>query len=219
VLYTAPKDFPGFNGLAIGPDHRLYVGVSLGQGDHGPATAPYQYDILSFSLDGRGPKVFASGIRQPWQIAFAPGDTRPYVTDLGQEEGALNPPDFVLHVRKGDRYGFPQCNWTDPKACRGFAKPFAIFAPHTDVGGIAIAGHRLYLSEFGMGGKPAQVVVMGLDNRHGRATDHRRHGEHLRAGEPRTVLSGFAAPIIGLGTHHDWLYVGSLDGSVYRMHL
>jgi glucose/arabinose dehydrogenase len=218
VFYTAPKNFPGFNGLAIGPDGRLYVGVSLGQGDHGSATAPYQYDILSFSLAGRGPKVFSSGIRQPWQIAFAPRDARPYVTDLGQEEGAPNPPDFVLHVREGDNYGFPQCNWTDRKACSRFAKPLASFAPHTDVGGIAIVGHRMYLSEFGMGGKPAQVIATRLEDHRGRTTDSRRQRTKPgRVSEPRTVLSGFAAPIVGLGAHDGWLYVGSLDGSVYRM--
>ena len=31
VLYTAPKGFPGFNGLGIGANHRLYVGVDVGQ--------------------------------------------------------------------------------------------------------------------------------------------------------------------------------------------
>jgi glucose/arabinose dehydrogenase len=220
VFYTAPSNFPGFNGLAIGPYDRLYVGVSTSESnDHGPPVAPYQYDILSFGLDGKGPKVFASGMRQPWQMAFAWGDHRPYVTDLGQETGATNPPDFVLHVHKGDNYGFPQCNWTVLAACRGFAKPFLFFAPHTDVGGIAIVGDRIYLSEFGLGGKPAQVVSVPLksdrrwngDRRHKSRTD-RRNGDSAK------VVAGFAAPIIGLGAHHDWLYVGSLNGTVYRVH-
>src|SRR6201996_3069138 len=30
VIYTAPKGFDGFNGLAFGPDGRLYVGVDVG---------------------------------------------------------------------------------------------------------------------------------------------------------------------------------------------
>src|SRR5947209_14443425 len=49
VIYTAPKGFQGFNGLAFGPDGRLYVGVDVGltnNNDHGPARTPYVYDIL-----------------------------------------------------------------------------------------------------------------------------------------------------------------------------
>ena len=46
--------------------------------------------------NGKDLKVFASGMRQPWQIAFAPGSTSPLVSDLGQDKGAKNPPDFVL---------------------------------------------------------------------------------------------------------------------------
>ncbi len=204
VFYTAPKDFPGFNGLAIGPNGRLYVGVDValtGKNDHGPATAPYQYDLLTFSLDGKGPRVYASGIRQPWQIAFARGDARPYVTDLGQDADAKEPPDFVLHVREGDNYGFPTCNWTAGARCDGFTKPFQFFAPHSDVGGIAILGRTIYLTEFGFGATPPQVVAMPL-----------------KGGAPKVAVSGFSAPVIGLGAHSDWLYVGSLDGNVYRVH-
>ena len=74
AIYTAPKKFQGFNGLAFGADGRLYVGVDTGllnNNDHGPANlSPYLYDILSFNANGQGLKVFASGIRQPWQMAF-----------------------------------------------------------------------------------------------------------------------------------------------------
>jgi hypothetical protein len=42
--------------------------------------------------------------------------------------------------------GFPRCNWTILKACRGFAKPFAFFARHTDPGGIAIVGRTTGLT-------------------------------------------------------------------------
>ena len=45
----------------------------------------------------------------------------PFVSDLGQDSGAKNPPDFLLRVRRGQAYGFPQCNWTKAKACKGFA--------------------------------------------------------------------------------------------------
>ena len=114
AIYTAPKGFQGFNGLAFGPDGRLYVGVDVGLlngNDHGPAKTPFVYDILSMSASGKGFKVFATGIRQPWQMAFAPGSSSPFVSDLGQDAPKnIKPPDFVLRVHQGDNYGFPSCN-------------------------------------------------------------------------------------------------------------
>src|SRR5947209_3100606 len=153
AIYTAPKNFKGFNGLAFGPDGRLYIGVDVGllnNNDHGPAKTPFVYDILSMKTSGKGLTVYARGMRQPWQLTFAKGDNRPFVTNFGQDCTGKNPcpdnakppavPDFVLHVKKGDNYGFPKCNWTKGSKCAGFTKPFKEFAPHSDVGGIVAVG-------------------------------------------------------------------------------
>ncbi len=202
VIYTASKKFSGFNGLAFGPDGRLYVGVSLASGnDHGPATTPYAYSILSIKTNGKGLKVFATGMRQPWQLAFPKGSSSPFVSNLGQDSGAKNPPDFLLRVHKGDDYGFPKCNWTKKRACRGFAKPFKLFPPHTDVMGVGIIGKQLYLSEFlGNAGKAGLVVTMPI-----------------KGGAPKTLVTGFVAPVVGLGVHNGWVYMGELTGQVFRV--
>ena len=39
-------------------------------------------------------------------------------------------------------------NWTSSAACKGFAKPFQTFKPHTDIMGMAIIGNRLYMTSF-----------------------------------------------------------------------
>jgi len=208
AIYTAPKKFQGFNGLAFGPDGRLYVGVNVGllnHNDHGPAsTSPYLYDILSFKPTGKDLRVFATGIRQPWQMVF-PGRSRsPYVSDLGQDAPAKvadKSPDFVLRIHAGDDFGFPKCTWVNAKACKGFAKPFKFFPPHTDVMGLGIIGKRLYMSEFvGDHGKAGLVQSMPLTG-----------------GKPKTLLKGFAAPIVGLGVNHGYVYVGELTGQVFRV--
>lgn len=203
VIYTAPKRFPGFNGLGFGfgANGRLYVGVDVGQkNDHGPATAPYQYDLLSFTTTGKNLRIVARGIRQPWQIVFPTGSSSPFVSDLSQDAPskiANKSPDFVLRVRPGQNYGFPKCNWVH--ACRKYARPFKFFSSHTDIGGVGIIGGRLYMSEFGFVLHP-KVVSMPL------------------AGGPlQTVLRGFVTPIIGLGTHGGWVYVGELTGQVFRV--
>jgi glucose/arabinose dehydrogenase len=206
VIYTAPARFDGFNGLAFGADGRLYVGVDVGYtdgNDHGPAsTSPYLYDILSFTTKGTGLKVFSSGMRQPWQLAFPAHSNSPFVSVLGQDGGGVvNPPDFVLRVSAGQDYGFPDCTQLVAAACVGFANPFQLFSGHTDPMGLAVGGGRLYISEFGAQ-LPAQVVSMPLGG-----------------GQPQTVLSGFAAPIVGLGINAGYLYVGELTGRVFRLKL
>jgi glucose/arabinose dehydrogenase len=205
VIYTAPKGFDGFNGLAFGPDGRLYVGVDVGLtdgNDHGPATtSPFLYDILSLKPNGKDVKVFAKGIRQPWQFAFEKGSSDPFVSDLGQDSGNVkNPPDFVLKVHKGDNYGFPKCTQTNAKKCKGFTKPFKQFAPHTDIMGLAIIGKTLYMTSF-IGNKGnGEVLSMPL-----------------KGGPVKTVVKGLVAPFVGLGTSGGSLYVGELTGTVYKV--
>jgi glucose/arabinose dehydrogenase len=207
VIYTAPKKFQGFNGIAFGADGRLYVGVAAGllnHNDHGPSTlSPYLYDILSFNANGKGLKVFASGIRQPWQMAFPKGSSSPYVSNLGQDKGAKNPPDFILRVHQGDNYGFPACNWTSASKCKGYTKPFQQFGPHTDLMGMVIIGKRLYMTSFaGPKGKGPGGEVLSMP---------------LKGGSTKPLLKGFVAPTVGLGGNDGWLYVGELTGQVFRV--
>jgi glucose/arabinose dehydrogenase len=208
VIYTAPKKFQGFNGIAFGPNGRLYVGADLGlldNNDHGPASlSPYLYDILSMKADGTGFKVFARGIRQPWQMAFAPGSKNPLVSDLGQDKPG-NAPDFVLQVHQGDDFGFPGCNHLSAAKCKGFAKPFKRFSPHTDIMGMVIIGKTLYMTSF-------------LGTKHpGRGPGGEVLSMPLKGGPVKTVLTGFAGPTVGLGGHAGTLYVGELTGQVFSV--
>jgi len=208
VIYTAP---PGIvlNGLAFGADGRLYVGVDVGlSNDHGPKKG-LLYDILSFNSAGKGMRVFATGLRQPWQLAFPAGSSSPFVTDLGQDAPKSIQkvvPDFLLRVRNGQNYGFPSCNWVVVKACTKYATPFKLLAPHTDPGGLGIIGKRLYMSEFGFA-LTAKVVSTPVSG----------------GGALKTLLTGFKhEAFIGLGTNGGWVYVGELatgpgTGRVFRV--
>jgi glucose/arabinose dehydrogenase len=207
ALYIAGRKFDGFNGIGFGADGRLYVGVDVGLtdgNDHGPATtSPHLYDILTFRANGTGMHVFARGMRQPWQFAFRAGSNSPFVTDLGQDSGAKNPPDFILHVHAGDNYGFPACNQTAPKKCQGFTRPFRRFSPHTDPMGIAVRAGTLYLSSFlgkGAKGPGGEVFTLGL-----------------RSHTLKPLLTGFVAPTVGLGLYDGYVYVGELTGQVFRV--
>ena len=204
VLYTAPKRLIGFNGIGFGANGRLFVGVNLAQpGDHAPATTPYGYDVLSFNSKGKDLRVVATGIRQPWQMAFPAGSSSPFVTDLGQDHpDGIKAPDFLLRVKPGQAYGFPSCNWVKATPCKGYAKPVRFFSPHTDPMGISIAKGRIYLVT-GFSGATHHVISLP-------ASGH---------GAAKTVLTGVAAPFVALGTHGGYLYVGDLAGDVYRVKL
>jgi glucose/arabinose dehydrogenase len=206
AIYTAPANFQGFNGLAFGPDGRIYVGSDVGLfngNDHGPATtSPYLYDILSMTTRGRQVKVFASGMRQPWQMAFAAGSSTPFVTDLGPDSvpSDPNPPDLLLKVHSGANYGFPKCDWSaaakgkgngsgkTSNKCNGFTKPFKLFPAHSDIGGIGLIGNTIYMSEFGFA-LPPKVVSLPTSGQ----------------GTPETIINGTGA-IIALGTHAGYVY-------------
>jgi glucose/arabinose dehydrogenase len=204
AIWTAPKGFAGSNGIAFAPNGRLFLGVDVGltnNNDHGPAKTPYVYDILSMTANGSGVKIFATGIRQPWQMAFEKGSNDPFVSALGQDKGAKNPPDFVLRVHQGDNYGFPKCNWTKGSPCKGYTKPFQTFGPHTDIMGMAIIGKRLYMTSFlGTTGKAGEVFSMPLTG-----------------GKLTPVVTGFVAPTVGLGTDGTSLYIGELTGQVFKV--
>ncbi|HET9719368.1 MAG TPA: hypothetical protein VFP55_04750 [Solirubrobacteraceae bacterium] len=215
TVYTAPKGFDGFNGLAFAPNGRLLVGVDVGltdRNDHGPAsTSPFVYDILSMTTAGKHLKVFARGMRQPWQMAFAKGDSSPFVSDLGQDANSagqpINPPDFILHVKQGQNYGFPKCNHMPGSDCKGYAKPFKTLTPHFDPMGMAVIGKTLYVGSF-LGAKQSGGALYSIP---------------LAGGKLKPVVTGFPAATDALAVHSGALFVGGQTqagtGIVYKVTL
>lgn len=204
AIYTAPPGFTGFSGLGFGADGRLYAGVYLGSSnDHSPSRAPYAFDVLSFNSSGKDLRVVARGLRQPFQMAFPAGSSRPFMTVLGQDLPAgINPPDYIVRIAQGQNYGFPGCNWLSHAACHGYTRPFIFLRPHGSPMGIAIIGHRLYVALFN-----------GLDPSIGAAIAWMP----VSGGALRPAVSWFAAPIVGLAAHDGTLYVGEADGRVFSV--
>jgi glucose/arabinose dehydrogenase len=202
VLYRGPKGFDGFNGLAFGPDGRIYAGVSLNEkDDHKQATGPYGQSVISLSADGRDLKVVAKGLRQPFQLTFVDGAKQPIVSVLGQDNlGKSEPPDYIVAASSGQNYGFPTCNWSKPGACAKFAKPLKLLPSHSSPMGIGAVGDTLYIALFGgTAGKP-EVVSMPA-----------------AGGALTPFLTGFAAPVVALGVNAGSVYVGDLTGTVYKV--
>lgn len=200
-LWTGPKKFSGLNGLAWGPNNRIYAGVSLANGgDHGPAKTPYAYSVLSFKPNGKDLKVVAKGLRQPYQMTFTKGSKAPLVTVLGQDQPVnTKAPDWIVRAKQGSDFGFPKCTWEKASKCKGHPKPFKLLPTHFSPMGIATAGGKLYVSAFGGNKKGPGIYSMTLK------------GKQLKQ-----VVSTFA-PNISLGAHNGWLYFGGVTNTVYRV--
>jgi glucose/arabinose dehydrogenase len=203
VYASKKKGFPGFNGLAFGPEGRLYAGLALNQKyDHSADPSKPSQSVVSMTAAGKGFRVVSEGIRQPFQLAFPQGSKYPYVTSLSQDKGGKAPNDAVIVAKPGQNYGFPTCTWILPKQkkeCAGMNEPAIFLPPHASPMGIGSIGKTLYVALFGGTGKGPEVVEMS------------------EKGQPLPLLTGFAAPVIALGVNEGSIYVGDLTGSIYKV--
>jgi len=208
TLVKGPKGFSGFSGLAIGPDNRVYSGVSLTQEfDHSANPMKYANTVISVKKSGGGVKTVAKGLRQPWQMTFAKGETSPIVSVLAQDlpKGTLAP-DLLVKTTPGSDFGFPECNWATGSPCTDFTEPIHLFPKPTKGAatspmGLASKGNKLYLALFG--GLPGSAPgIVTLD----------KSGENI---EP--FMTGFGPPMLSVALHKGYVYVGDFTGRIYRV--
>jgi glucose/arabinose dehydrogenase len=90
--------------IAFGPDGALYL--ALGSKDNISDFKPGA-QVFKVNADG-SMSEFASGLRNPVGIAFAPGTNTMYVT-VNERDGLGDdlPPDYFTSVRPGGFYGYP----------------------------------------------------------------------------------------------------------------
>jgi glucose/arabinose dehydrogenase len=203
VYASKKKGFPGFNGLAFGPEGRLYAGLALNpKYDHSADPFKPSQAVVSMTAAGKGLRVVAEGLRQPFQLNFPQGSKYPYVSVLGQDKGGTAPNDEIVVAKPGQNYGFPTCTWILPKQkkeCAGMNEPAIFLPPHASPMGIGSIGKTLYVALFSGTGKGPEVVEMS------------------EKGQPQPLLTGFAAPVVGLGVNEGSIYVGDLTGSIYKV--
>jgi len=113
VLLTGlPREHYGGHsnsGIAITPEGLIYMTVG-GTSDHGPEVEPLGGTILTMPIAGGTADLYASGLRNPYDIAFCP-DGRLYASDNGPDQLADDvtetTPDEVNLVLPGRNYGYP----------------------------------------------------------------------------------------------------------------
>jgi glucose/arabinose dehydrogenase len=93
---------------------KLYVTVGSGSnvGENGIDNEFHRANILEFNPDGSGLRVFASGLRNPNGLAFAPGtDTLWTVVNERDMLGNDLVPDCLTSIKDGGFYGWPYSYW------------------------------------------------------------------------------------------------------------
>ncbi len=98
------------NGIAFGPDGKLYVGIGSTT-DHGPIRVAGEAEIMRMNPDGSNREVFATGFRNPYDLTFSPsGDLFTADNNPDRFDKTLRylPSEELDHVRQGQFYGFPK---------------------------------------------------------------------------------------------------------------
>lgn len=128
--------------LKFGPDGLLYFGQgsSTDAGTPSPGRPPerlYNASVLRIDVDNPAISVVATGLRNPFGMAFHPENGELFTTDGGSGELGqlpdLSPLEEINWILSGGHYGFPGCEGppnADNPACNGVVGPIATFAPH-----------------------------------------------------------------------------------------
>jgi glucose/arabinose dehydrogenase len=97
--------------LLASPDgKKIYVTVGSGSNvqEHGPENEVRRANILQINPDGSGEKVYASGLRNPVGLAWAPGTNTLWTAVNERDElGDDLVPDYITSVQEGGFYGWP----------------------------------------------------------------------------------------------------------------
>jgi glucose/arabinose dehydrogenase len=173
----------------------------------------YSATILSVGPTGRGLRVVARGLRNPYGLTVDPVTGRLYASVNGQDElGDGEPAETIVEVRQGRDFGWPRC-WPSYRtkrmrgSCGGVTRPVAFLEPHSAVGGMAFWNGALYVAEWGE----------YLKHDHGRKLTR----VLLRAGRPAAVstfATGFSHPLAVIADRDGGLLVADHGrGVVYRI--
>lgn len=125
------------NGIAIGPDGLLYMTLGSTTNAGEIRERPLSASILRSRLDGAGLEKFATGLRNPFGLAFSP-DGELFCTDNGPDSRVRridDPPDELNHVIQGADYGHARF-WGTPPPDSGTRGPVANLSAHGAAAGL-----------------------------------------------------------------------------------
>lgn len=123
--------------LEFGPDGLLYIGVGStcnACDDSNPRSA----SILRFNVDTGQGEIFATGLRNPYDVAFQPGTGELFATDNGRDDLGMDDPSEELNlIVQGGNYGYPNCwDQQNQPGCENTIPAVAFFEAHSSADGL-----------------------------------------------------------------------------------
>lgn len=128
------------NGIAFGPDGRLYIPIGATT-DHGPGEpVSTAARVLVANMDGSDLETYATGFRNPYKVIFDQSG-RMFVDDNGADQSdqimPFIPADELNLVVEGGDYGFPDVFGNPPPGSKTIG-PIAMFEAHSIPTGMTI---------------------------------------------------------------------------------
>jgi len=144
-----PYDLHQNDNLEFGPDGWLYIGVGS-TCDACEDPDPRSASILRFNVETGESEIFATGMRNPFDIAFHPETGDLFATDNGRDDlGMESPSEELNHIVQGGDYGYPNCwNEQDQPGCENTIPPIAVFESHSSANGVDIYNGEEFPPEY-----------------------------------------------------------------------
>ena len=135
--------------LKFGPDGWLYMGVGS------TCNACDDVDsrsaaILRFNIDTGESEIYATGLRNPFDIAFHPENGDLFATDNGRDDLGMDAPFEELNrIIQGGNYGYPDCwNEQDAPGCENTIPAVAFFEAHSSADGLDFYNGEKFPAEY-----------------------------------------------------------------------
>ena len=137
------------NNIKFGPDGRLYMGLGS-TCDACTENDPRSASILRFNVETGESEIYATGLRNPYDLAFHPVTGALFATDNGRDDLGLDIPFEELNqIVQGGNYGFPNCwNEQDQAGCENTIPAVAFFESHSSVNGLDFYNGNRFPAEF-----------------------------------------------------------------------
>ena len=144
-----PFDLHQNDNLKFGPDGWLYIGVGStcnACDDPDPRSAT----ILRFNVETGDNEIYATGLRNPFDLAFRPSTGDLFATDNGRDDLGMDAPFEELNqIIQGGDYGYPDCwNEQNTPGCENTIPAVAYFESHSSADGLDFYNGEKFPAEY-----------------------------------------------------------------------
>ncbi|MDQ7947523.1 MAG: sorbosone dehydrogenase family protein [Pedobacter sp.] len=186
--------------------NKLYVTVGSGSNvaEHGIENEKRRANILEINPDGTGEKIYASGLRNPVGVDWAPG-TNVLWTAVNERDGLGDDlvPDYITSVKEGAFYGWPYAYFgqhedprlkgANPELVKKTIVPDVAVGSHTASLGLAFYTAKQFPAKYQGGAFIGQHGSWNRSELAGYKVAFVPFKQGRPAGEMEDFLSGFVA--------------------------